>query len=33
MSTATTTAPAPVKVERMSFGRWVAAVGWRHLLW
>ena len=32
MSTATTTAPAPVKVERMSFGRWVKTVGWRHLI-
>ena len=33
MSTATTTAPAPVKVETMSVGRWVQAVGWRHAVW
>ncbi len=25
-----TPAPAPVKVERMSFGRWMKTVGWRH---
>jgi arabinogalactan oligomer/maltooligosaccharide transport system permease protein len=29
MSTTTT---EPVKVERMSFGRWVKTVGWRHLI-
>ena len=27
-----TTAPAPVKVERMPFGRWMKTVGWRHLI-
>jgi arabinogalactan oligomer/maltooligosaccharide transport system permease protein len=32
MSTTTTTAPTPVKVERMSLGRWVKTVGWRHLI-
>jgi arabinogalactan oligomer/maltooligosaccharide transport system permease protein len=32
MSTTTSPAPASVKVERMSFGRWVGAVGWRHLI-
>jgi arabinogalactan oligomer / maltooligosaccharide transport system permease protein len=31
MSTQTST-PAPVKIERMSFGRWMKAVGWRHLI-
>ena len=28
----TTTAPTPVKVERMSFGRWMKTVGWRHAI-
>jgi len=28
----TTTTPQPVKVERMSAGRWVRIVGWRHLI-
>lgn len=27
-----TTATAPVKVEKMSFGRWSRTVGWRHLV-
>ena len=32
MSTTTSTAPTPVKVEKMSAGRWVKTVGWRHLI-
>jgi arabinogalactan oligomer/maltooligosaccharide transport system permease protein len=32
MSPATTPTPTPVKVERMSFGRWARVVGWRHLI-
>jgi arabinogalactan oligomer / maltooligosaccharide transport system permease protein len=32
MSITTTTAPTPVKVERMSAGRWVKTVGWRHVI-
>ena len=32
MSTVTTTDPTPVKVEKMSPGRWIRVVGWRHLI-
>jgi arabinogalactan oligomer/maltooligosaccharide transport system permease protein len=32
MSTTKADAPAPVKVERMGFGRWLKTVGWRHLI-
>jgi arabinogalactan oligomer/maltooligosaccharide transport system permease protein len=28
----TTTTPTPVKIERMSFGRWMKTVGWRHAI-
>ncbi len=32
MSTSTTTAPPPAKVEKMAAGRWIRVVGWRHAI-
>ncbi len=32
MSTPTESAATPIKVQRMSFGRWMKTVGWRHLI-